>query len=415
MQIGSTGFAFAPTCGHQPGDDPGPTSLAGEAPAARRGDPLVGSLLGQRYRVESRLASGAMGSVYRARQLSLDKLVAVKVLHERLGEDPKVAARFAREATAAAQLDHPNLVQVLDAGSTTEGQNYLVMPLVEGEELRVSMDGPQPILRAVDLTLQLLAGLAHAHARGFVHRDVKPENVLVVRDADGRETAKLTDFGLVKHLDARSVLTEAGKVFGTPWYMAPEQATGAAVDARSDIYSLGAMLYELLSGNPPFDGHSFAVVLHKHVLADPPPLPSTVPAPVAAVVMRMLAKEPEYRYDNAAAAADALRYAAYGTPTHHTATPAAANSWVDPDLRSRRGKPDPRRCRVCTRPDPAGLRSAVDAELVWCPAPACRRADRLWRCGRSTTPRATRPPPTPPARFCGRPAPSPASSPSSSF
>ncbi len=275
-------------------------------------DPWEGRLLGGRYRLGRRLGAGAMGAVYRAHHEVLARPVAVKVLRPELAHKPAVAERFEREALAASRLDHPNCVQVLDAGTTNDGLRYLVMPLLEGRDLRALLGEGLDPARAIDLTLQILCGLGHAHRRGFVHRDVKPENVLVVEDDDGRSVAKLVDFGLVKLLDLPrgKTITRVGFVFGTPWYMSPEQAAGEPVDARADLYAVGAMLYEMLSGAPPFDADSMSRVLYMHVAADPRPLPSSVPAGVAEVVMRLLAKEPRDRYASARAAADALRAAA---------------------------------------------------------------------------------------------------------
>ncbi len=319
-------MASAPTCGRGPwaGAEGNPSSAVGDA----RGevDGHVGTVFGGRYEIESRLAEGAMGAVYRARHLTLGTYVAVKVLHGRLASNSALAQRFDREAEAQAQLDHPNCVPVLDAGVTQSGTKYLVMPLLAGEELREMIVGPMDLQRAVGLCLQLLDGLDHAHRRGFVHRDVKPENVLIVRTDDGQELAKLVDFGLVKTLqpDASSpALTEAGTVFGTPWYMSPEQAVGGQVDVRSDLYSLGAMMFEMLTGLPPFDAESFTILLRKHLLASVPRLPASVPPHVATVVYRLLEKEPKDRFQTAREASEALQRARSGAAEAVVPTSAA--------------------------------------------------------------------------------------------
>lgn len=330
----SCSMAFALTYGQQthPSQRGIPSSSLGDAPSASGAgaskDPFVGSVFGGRYELERRLASGAMGVVYQARHITLGSTVAVKVLHEHCANDSATALRFEREAEAQAQLDHPNCVRVFDAGVTASGTKYLVMPLLAGAELRELMGGPMDIQRTVMLCLQLLEGLDHAHSRGFIHRDIKPENIFVVLGEDGGELAKLVDFGLVKAVSAdasRPPLTEVGKVFGTPWYMSPEQAVGDPISPRSDLYSLGAMMFEMLAGAPPFDAESITVLLHKQLLADVPPLPLRVPASLAACVYRLLEKDPEARYPNARAAADALRAALAGP----NVTPAPAGPvWV---------------------------------------------------------------------------------------
>jgi serine/threonine protein kinase len=291
--------------------------------ARSQGDAL-GSVLAQRYRLDALLGRGAMGTVYRGLDIKTGREVAVKVMHASLAGDPAIVERFTREAEAASQLDHRNCVQVLAAGTTSAGTRFLVMPLLDGIELRREIAGGMALHRVIEIILQVLAGLEHAHTRGFVHRDVKPENVLLVRDEHGDEVAKLVDFGLVKAITAAPngrVLTAFGKVFGTPWYMAPEQAAGEHIDARADLYAVGMMMFEMLTGAPPFDGDSLNAVLHKHMFAELPALPSWLPAPIAAVVKGLAAKRREDRPADAAAAATALRRALVGASSQLSSIP----------------------------------------------------------------------------------------------
>ncbi|MBC8068948.1 MAG: serine/threonine protein kinase, partial [Deltaproteobacteria bacterium] len=184
---------------------------------------------------------------------------------------------------------------------------YIVMQLLDGHELRRLLGSPLPPQRAVALALQLLRGLDHAHRRGLVHRDLKPENVFVVRDDDGNERLVLVDFGIVKLLTpSEAKLTRAGQVFGTPRYMSPEQVSGGKIDARADLYALGVVLYEMLAGTPPFDADQAGMLMRMHMIADPPPLPDTVPAPIRAVVSRLLEKRADDRFPTARAVIDAL-------------------------------------------------------------------------------------------------------------
>ncbi len=287
------------------------TGAADEAPSAA--DPLVGAVFGDRYRIEARLGGGGMGAVYRARHLALHRDVAVKLLHVHLTEDPEVSRRFDREALASSKLDHRNCVQILDAGTAEGGRKYLVMQLLEGCELRHAMKGPMPPSRVVEIARQILLGLEHAHRRGLVHRDLKPENVFIVNDDAGADVVKLVDFGIVKLISGEGSderLTRAGMVFGTPWYMSPEQAAGGKVDERTDLYAVGVLMHEMLAGAPPFQGDDVGMVLRMQLIADAPPLPDSVPAPLRAIVTRLLEKDPKDRFASARATLDAIEAAA---------------------------------------------------------------------------------------------------------
>jgi serine/threonine protein kinase len=280
-------------------------------------DPLVGSVLNERYRLDARLGNGGMGAVYRARHLALHRDVAIKVLHAHLSEDPMVGKRFDREALAASKLDHPQCVQVLDTGTAENGLRYLVMQLLDGRELRRAIDGPMPVRRVIDIARQILLGLEHAHGRGLVHRDLKPENVFLVRGADGREVVKLVDFGIVKVLTgdgSNESLTRAGMVFGTAGYMSPEQAAGGKIDERADLYAVGVLMYEMLTGAPPFQGDDLPTVLRMQLLSEPKPLPDTVPPELSAVVMRLLRNVAKERFPTAREAREALEAAAHDDP-----------------------------------------------------------------------------------------------------
>lgn len=270
---------------------------------------LIGEVLGH-YHLLERLGQGAMAQVYRARDRDTDTDVAVKILHPHLTADSEFATRFERETRTASGLDHPGIVRILDRGR--EGDlHYLVMPLIEGPSLKAYLqkqeDHTLSVTEAVNLTAQLADALDHAHRQGVVHRDVKPSNVLL--PASDPEEARLSDFGVARMVEA-TVDTASGTTLGTPAYMAPEQGAGKPADARSDIYALGAVLFELLTGRPPFLAESpYAVVLHH--IHTPPPRPRSLrpdlPPAVEKVILRALAKDPADRYPSASAFATALR------------------------------------------------------------------------------------------------------------
>ena len=258
-----------------------------------------------RYEVLSRIGAGGMGEVYRARDLRLGREVALKVLDAGLLQDAKSIARFEQEARLAGSLDHPNVLAVHDVGDH-EGKPYLVSELLEGVTLREQLSsGPLSPPRAVAIALQIAQGLAAAHEKGIVHRDLKPENIFLTRD--GR--TKILDFGIAKLLPAarHHAITEGGAdpqtmpgtLIGTVAYMSPEQVRGEAVDARSDLFSFGCVLYELVSGRSPFAGNTpmekAAAVLHR----TPPPLPLEVPPALASVVGRCLQKSAGDRFQTA--------------------------------------------------------------------------------------------------------------------
>jgi eukaryotic-like serine/threonine-protein kinase len=274
----------------------------------------VEALANGRYRVEEVLGRGGMASVYLARDGELERPVAVKVLAEHLADQPGFHDRFVREARLAAQLSHPNIVQVFDVGEE-DGTPFIVMECVEGSTLADELKerGPLEPNDVVDLALQICGGLEHAHAAGLVHRDIKPQNLLL--RADG--TVKIADFGIARAAEATR-LTEMGSVLGTAAYLAPEQALGEEVTAAADIYSLGCVLYELLAGRTPYVFETLPELVVKHREEAITPLGELrpeVPERLEASVMHALARNPGYRPESAAAFAEELAIASPEPPT----------------------------------------------------------------------------------------------------
>ena len=271
---------------------------------------LEGTELVGRYRLDRLLGRGGMGAVYSGEQLTLGRKVAIKLLHPELSRDDQIRKRFEREAKSTAKLEHPNIVQVLEFGTTDEGMMFIVMQLLEGGELDERLGAPMDVRLATYFVIQIMRALEHAHKQGVVHRDLKPENVFVVADDDGNEIAKLVDFGIAKIVeggdDGGDKMTKAGLVFGTPAYMSPEQATGMETDARTDLYSAGIIFYALLSGEPPFDADDPVSLIRMQVSTDPPPLPANVPASVQRIVSTLLAKNRDERFQSATEARAAL-------------------------------------------------------------------------------------------------------------
>jgi eukaryotic-like serine/threonine-protein kinase len=258
---------------------------------------MIGTVLSGRYRLEAKLGSGGMSTVYLARDTTLDRQVAVKVMHREMSEQADQLERFRQEARAVAKLSHPNVVAVIDAGED-KGHPYIVFEYVEGETLkqRINRVGALDAQEALAYAIEIGRGLTVAHARRMVHRDIKPQNVLI--DAEGR--AKLTDFGISRQLESDG-LTATGRVLGTTDYVSPEQAMGHGVDQRSDVYSLGVVLYEMLIGQPPYHADSQVGVAMKHVNEEMPDVQQRRPelsAAAALVVERATAKDPNQRYQD---------------------------------------------------------------------------------------------------------------------
>jgi eukaryotic-like serine/threonine-protein kinase len=256
---------------------------------------MVGELIAGRYELEELVGTGGMSSVYRARDRLLERRVAIKILHEHFARDEGYVERFLREARSAAKLSHPNIVTVIDRGQA-DGRQFIVFEYVEGENLKelVERQGRLPVRTVLELGIEIGRALAFAHANGLVHRDVKPQNVLL-----GNGDVKVTDFGIARSLDVRSGLTQTGAVLGTSDYIAPEQASGGSVDALSDLYSLGVVLYELLAGSPPYSGDSFLAVAMRHVHDPVPSIAEArvdVPLRLDAALQRAMAKDPAGRF-----------------------------------------------------------------------------------------------------------------------
>ena len=268
-------------------------------------DPLLGITVADRYRIERRIGVGGMGTVYLGSHRRIGQKVAVKVLHERHARDAQLTLRFENEAMTYGRVNHPNLVSLHDYGRTPDGMFFMVLEYCPGASLSQFLRKAkrlEPAL-AVDVVTQIAQGLAAAHTVNIVHRDLKPENVILMDSRPGRYHVKLLDFGIAKSVDDEGPrLTQAGMVFGTPEYMSPEQARGEAVDARSDIYALGAMLYELLTGRPPFHGSNKMKVMHCQASEPPVPPQDHVPGlsdEISDIVLKCLEKRPEGRFQNA--------------------------------------------------------------------------------------------------------------------
>jgi serine/threonine-protein kinase len=314
-----------------------PNASTTQRPSLRPGGAasLIGTTISGRYRIEKLLGEGGMGAVYQAEHTHMRKRLAIKVLHPEMSRLPEVVARFEREAMAAAHIDHPNVATATDFGKLDDGSFFLVLEFVEGKSLRDSVQqGPLELGRALRILRQIGAALQRAHVIGIVHRDLKPENVMLI-DRDGEpDFVKVLDFGIAKvpvgdiaTSGAKSdqnapALTQLGMVYGTPEYMAPEQALGQNVDPRADIYALGVMAFEMIAGVRPFDHESKVTLLGMHVTAPVPPIAAKapgvyVPPEVEAIIIRMLAKESTYRHADAKElleALDAIWIPAWGSP-----------------------------------------------------------------------------------------------------
>ncbi len=272
-------------------------------------DPLIGQMVGGRFLVLKKIGAGGMGSVYRARQEGMDRDVAIKVLLADLTQNDTVLRRFTLEALAVSRLRHPNTIQIFDYGQTPDGNPYIAMEMLEGLTLYdlLRKERPLPIRRAMRIMAQVAASLSEAHSKEIVHRDLKPENIFLVQVGDNADFVKVLDFGVAKLRDHKSdqgTLTQAGSIFGTPRYMSPEQCSAQPVDLRSDLYTLGVILYEMITGQAPFVSDQALSLLLAHV-NDPPRPPSAatdkqvIPAEVEDLVLRLLEKLPENRLSSA--------------------------------------------------------------------------------------------------------------------
>ena len=281
-----------------------------EQPLANEGAELklMGTVLGERYKLDRLLGRGGMGSVFSATQLVVERQVAVKVLSPAWTQDANAVARFRREAALTSKLKHPNSIRVYDFGTTPEGLPYLVMEQLEGQELSRelrTMEAPMPISRAVSLTSQILRALGEAHDQGIIHRDLKPSNIFIERLSDQQDHVKVMDFGIAtvrsgrSNVESPATLT-GGMLVGTPPYMSPEQIHGEpTIDARSDLYSVGIILFEMLTGRTPFRGKSDVAILLAHTTEEPPAPSSLRPElsghPIEELVLRLLCKHPDGR------------------------------------------------------------------------------------------------------------------------
>jgi len=371
---------FCGTCGAPTGvvqTTAAPTPASPSGPVSQVED-LLGRVLNDRYRIDRKLGEGGFGAVFEGLHLQMGRPVAIKVLHPALTRDPKMAERFRREAQAACSLRDPHTVTTHDFDQSPEGVLYIVMELIRGRSLlaEIQQRGALTAARAVALVDQVCSALAEAHAQDIVHRDIKPENILIEDRPSHPDFVKVVDFGIAKIMhdpkgDTIAKLTAAGQIFGTLEYMAPEQLAGDAIDHRADIYALGAMLYQMLTGVPPFTGTPSQLIA-AHLNADPPP-PSRrrgeIPAALDAVVLRCMAKDPGARFPDVVSLRQALGQPLPGPPPailHSTRQPAAPiPPTVGPSPATGPGQQPPRVSRPApVRPRRIGLPLGVWIAIV---------------------------------------------------
>ena len=294
---------------------------------ARPADPFIGrDILNGQFQILQKIGSGGMGSVYKALQPAMNRMVAVKILHPKLAGRKDLVSRFRREARAMSHLTHPNTVKVYLYGELEDGSLYIVMEFLEGKNLNqtVRSEGPMTLERGLPILIQACNALEEAHRAGIIHRDLKPENIFVTHQGGMKDFAKVLDFGLAKVTEREMrpgsiILTQEGMVFGTPEFMSPEQAQGKTLTAASDIYSLAVILYEVLTGKLPFDAKNPMEYIQLHVTAKPKPIDERVPGKTFppllwTVLEKALAKKPEERFGSAAEFAHALQAVLEGRP-----------------------------------------------------------------------------------------------------
>ena len=369
-----------PRCGHEAADDiifcpKDGARLVGEEDsveiARKRADPLVGATVSGRYKIVRRIGEGGMNIIYKAEHVALGKHVALKVLREDFTRKSDLVERFKQEARSASIIGHENIIDVSDFGETDAGGIFFAMELLRGEDLAdvLQRETRLPLERSVRIISQMCRALHAAHQKGIIHRDMKPENVFLVQKDDRRDFVKVLDFGIAKMttLDAEGRrLTQTGVIFGTPEYMAPEQARGQTLDLRVDVYATGVMLYEMLVGQVPFTGDTFMAILTQHLFSEPKPIATLapdikIPPAVESVLFKAMSKDRDERYSTMLEMHDDLQRAVAGEPVE------ARSSTLAPfELRSSAPSPAP------ARPSPAPAPAPRDETFTQGPAVASR-------------------------------------------